>query len=797
MMNCDETHSESDQPIVGQLLSSVTHEPLGGLQIVIQVEGDNRVRALGAAFSQLDGVFAIPLTPQQADQVAGSDCRYTLTVRNRFGRAVHRWQEIPGRRLLEPLEIMIECRDADDHPLPAERPNPFEVFQQSFEREIAVLRRAEIDTLERLLDLDLVAFSRQHELSHERMVAFRLAADAGAPEQLSGNDARLLAAAGITTTDELALRPAADVYRAVRRAAEQAPFEAAPVDATRVMGWQMAARGWRTDMLKGSLDQASLVGAFRPVADKIHLMNPRASFINILTSQLGRMEAIAEMRALMEAGGVYDLSGLGAFRIKGAHRIGPGYHIAAPRTILSKVGAIVYLNHLVAQGGGYAKIKSSSFLGEYLHILPNPVRDAVIIGSVVAFLENGKLIVGREVSKLIVITEEIRYGVVNSIEYEGQQEVPQTPAKRPGRPQVSRGDRQGLNSPMVYTPGGNNNGRDGWRGPDGADGRQGFDAEAAPSVTIFVKSVPEGLPNINLNGRRGGRGQDGQDGGHGEDGARGRESVSSAAWCVTDVGNGGNGGDGGNGGKPGQGGNGGSGGTIKVFTTPDNLPRLLARQGAFVGVSGGSPGEIGVGGDPGGPGQGGWVGNDTGWCDADDGHGGSQGHIGSVGRRVDDDPVAAEGAHGAFEVQAITEDDWNAAFTQPYLLRLEPSSGNAGQQIHVVGKNFTSLTKLLFDGQSLIPKSVDLARGTMEFIVPPRRHGWRENRVPVGPDPRESQVAGTQQRGELSGSATAQRGLASSWSAWDRYRASRLGPERGGQCPIRRPGVSDKSQRRR
>jgi hypothetical protein len=271
---------------------------------------------------------------------------------------------------------------------------------------------------------------------------------------------------------------------------------------------------------------------------------------------------------------------------------------------------------------------------------------------------------------------------------------------------------------MVYTPGGNNNGRDGLHGPDGANGRQGYDAEAAPSVTIFVKSVPEGLSNINLNGRRGGRGQDGQDGGHGEDGARGRESVSSAFWCVTDVGNGGNGGDGGNGGKPGQGGNGGSGGTIKVFATPDNLPRLLARQGVFVGVTGGPKGEEGVGGGPGDGGQGGWVGNDTGWCDADDGHGGNQGHIGSVGRRDEHDPVATDGANGAFEVQAITEDDWNAAFTQPYLLRLEPSSGHAGQQIHVVGRNFTSLTKLVFDGQSLSPNSVDLARGTMEFTVP-------------------------------------------------------------------------------
>ena len=715
MTSCDPRRPEIDQPIVGQLLSIETREPLGGFQVLVEVEGGEPVNRVGAAFSQLDGVFAIPLTPQQADHVAGGDRRFTLSVRNRFGRAVHRWQGIPGRRLLEPLEICVEILEEDDHPLPAERPDPFEAFQRTFERETTALRRAGIDTLDRLLDLDLVAFSSQNELSHERLAAFRLAAEAGAPEQLSGDDARLLAAAGITTADELALTPATSVYRAVRRAAEQVQFEVPLVDAERVVGWQMAARGWRTDMLQGHLDRPTLVDAFGPAVFKINELNQGLSIIKLVTSQVGRLEAIAEMRALMEAGGVHDLSSLGAFRIRGSHRISPGYHIAAPKTMLSHVGAIGQLNHIFAQGGGFAKVKASSFVGEHLHILPNPVRDAVILGSLVDFLEGGKLIVGREVAKLIVITQEIKFGVVNAIEYEGQQEVPQTPAKRPDRPQVSRGPGQGLNSPMVHTPGGNKYGRAGLRGPDGAEGRQGHNAEAAPSVTLFVKSVPEGLPNINLNGRRGGRGQDGQDGGHGEDGARGRESVSSAFWCETDVGNGGNGGDGGNGGSGGQGGSGGRAGTIKVFTLPENLPRLLARPGVFIGVTGGPVGSGGDGGGPGDGGQGGWVGNDTGWCDADEGHEGSRGRTGDVGARGADGP---QGANGAFEVQAITEDDWNAAFTQPYLTRLEPSSGHSGDKIHVVGKNLTSLTKLVFDGKTVTPDLVDVSRNTMRFTVP-------------------------------------------------------------------------------
>ena len=703
--------ADLDPPIVGQLLSTTAQAPLGGFQVLVDEEPATRI---GTAFSQLDGVFAIPLTPQQADQVAGSDRRYTLRVRNRFGRVVHRWQGIPGRRLLEPLEICIEIRDEDDHPVAAERPDPFAAFARTFEREIAVLRRAGLDSLERLLYLDLVAFSRQYELSHERLAAFRLAAEAGAPEQLSGDDARLLAAAGITTADELALQPAASVYRAVRRAAEHAQWAAPQVDPERVLGWQMAARGWRTDQLQGQLDRVSLVEGFRPAVFKVRELNPGVSIVALLASQVGRLEAIAEMRAIMEAAGIHDLSSLGAFRIRGSQRIGPGYHIAAPKSVLSSVGALSHLNLIVAQGGGFAKVKASSFADEILHILPNPVRDAVILGSVVDFLQDGKLIVGREVEKLIVVTEEIRFGVVNSIEYEGQLDLPQTPAKRPDRPQVSRGG-EGLNSPMVYTPGGNRTGRAGLRGPDGAAGRQGNDAEAAPSVTLFVKSVPAGLPSVNLNGRRGGRGQDGQDGGHGEDGARGRESVSSALWCVTDVGNGGDGGDGGNGGTGGQGGNGGRAGTLKVFTTPPNLPGLLARSGVFIGVTGGAGGSGGDGGFPGDGGQGGWVGHDTGWCDSDDGHDGSHGRTGGVGKRGEDGP---KGPDGAFEVQPITEDDWNAAFTLPYLTRLEPASGHAGDKIHVAGKNFTSLTKLLLDGKLVTPDAVDIPRSTMEFTVP-------------------------------------------------------------------------------
>ena len=106
-------------------------------------------------------------------------------------------------------------------------------------------------------------------------------------------------------------------------------------------------------------------------------------------------------------------------------------------------------------------------------------------------------------------------------------------------------------------------------------------------------------------------------------------------------------------------------------------------------------------------------------------------------------PWRRHGANGAFEVQAITEDDWNAAFTQPYLLRLEPSSGRAGQQIHVVGKNFTSQTKLVFDGNARDAQQHRCGARARWSSRCPWRERWRANRVAAGADSGESQAAGS------------------------------------------------------
>lgn len=723
MFDQDQTSRDADQPIAGRLINRRTREPLAGYRVVVDFgEGSRHAEAerpIWAAFSQLDGAFAIPLNPEMLAQGIRSEEQFSIIVQNRFERVVHANYGVSSRELLVPLEIVVDVREEDEHPPERQRTDPFDAFQSVFEIEVVALRRAGTSSLAQLLQTDLDAFGRHHELSEERLAAFRLAAEVGSPEDLTGDEARVLVAAGIKGAAELVMTPPDSVYRKVRHVRANMPFDMPEVDTSRVLQWQAAARGWRTDMLKGRLDIAELEAAFRPISEQIVALNPGLSLTVLRASQLGRMEGIAEMRSLMVAAGVYDLSSLGEFRVRNPYRVGPGYHIAPPRMVLSTVASLNHMQQLIAQGGGFSKVKAVDLTQGFLHIVPNPVREAVILGSVVRFLDNGKLIIGKEVSKLIIITEEIKADVIKAIEYEGREEIPTTPAKNLSRPLVTRPEG-GLNARNVYTDGPNNDGRDGLPGPPGMPGGPGRQAEPAPSLTMFVKNVPLGLPNIDLNGRKGGRGQDGQDGGHGEDGARGRESVSSAFWCETDVGNGGNGGRGGDGGQGGKGGQGGTAGTIKIFATPVNLPRLLSRPNVFLGMTGGPGGDGGDGGGPGDGGLGGWVGNDTGWCDADDGHegtSGSLGNTGSHGERGDD------GRHGAFEVQPITENDWNAAFTLPYLTRLEPASAATGQTVHVVGLNFTSLTKVAFDQQVLSTSAIDIARGTLEFVVPPSATG--------------------------------------------------------------------------
>ena len=144
MLGRNQTTDGVDHPIAGQLLDRRTQEPLVGFRVLVGVDAEARSSklpvAFGAAFSQLDGAFAIPLDPEALERLARTEERITITVENRFGRVVHHDFGVSGRQMLDPLEINIDVREEDDHPSERERPNPFEVFQSIFETEIRALR---------------------------------------------------------------------------------------------------------------------------------------------------------------------------------------------------------------------------------------------------------------------------------------------------------------------------------------------------------------------------------------------------------------------------------------------------------------------------------------------------------------------------------------------------------------------------------------------------------------------------------------------------------------------------------
>ena len=359
---------------------------------------------------------------------------------------------------------------------------------------------------------------------YERLAAFRLAADAGAPDQLSGDDARLLVAAGSPPPRSWRCGRQPTCYRAVRHAG-----------AAGVRG-RHRGRGSRDvladgrarladDDAQGQLDPVRLAERFEPnVAerprDESRRVVRRAHGLAAGSNAGHRGDARdrwSGRRSRPVGTGAVPCHGCASHRPRISHRCPKNDPVEGSERSTTWIAA-------GRKGGGFAKVKASTFLDDHLHILPNPVRDAVIIGSVVDFLEKRQADRGprgREAHRDHG-GDPVRRGQLDRIR--GPEERPQTPAKRPDRPQVSRGRPGRAQQP---------NGLHAWRRQPRprrtarsrrGRGRQGHNAEAAPSVTIFVQSVPAGLPNINLNGRRGGRGQDGQDGGHGEDGARGRES---------------------------------------------------------------------------------------------------------------------------------------------------------------------------------------------------------------------------------------------------------------------------------
>ncbi|MHC4955539.1 MAG: IPT/TIG domain-containing protein [Planctomycetota bacterium] len=600
-------------------------------------------------------------------------------------------------------------RASDQRPQLRERPDPFVALAESRPREIAVLNDAGITSMRSLGNADLDSIARDADIEPGQLESFRLQAEVPGLDEPAAS--ALVNNAGITRRDELATTNAGAVFHGVNEDEADPRF-----NEVQVTEWVAEAQGHDLSAHAEEFDRPSVLHDAGLVADKVLADSPGATIVDPsdLLSPVPRMNAMAEARALMLEAGVTDLSTLGTYKFRSERVIRPGYHVAKPlKTELNDLPTVSLEESLVQHGQKFKRVEMQQ---DAIYFVQNPVTQAVIIGSVVEFLENGELVIGEEVTSLVIIAEEIRYSDVRKIRYEGNDLVPEPRAElNPERAADGVPD----NVIFTYTPGSGDRGAKGGDGAHGRNGLVGFGGDRvglAPTVTIYVKSTPGGLPEIDLVGHTGGLGGPGQGGGWGGNGAKGRPGQSSIA-CTRSVGNGGNGGDGGNGGVGGPGGAGGPGGDLTVLTLADNVDTLL--DGGPIGIDGGSGGKGGRGGTAGLPGFGGEPGEPKGFCSAKPERRGDDGEFGAFGI---EGHGGFAGPGGTFTQQVITESDWNAAFTMPWIIRLEPWDAYVDDILTVEAYNLTDDTIVLWENGGELPlalyEETDVAAGTISFRIP-------------------------------------------------------------------------------
>ncbi|MEW5925011.1 MAG: IPT/TIG domain-containing protein, partial [Candidatus Zixiibacteriota bacterium] len=716
----------------GLVCDSRTKRGLAGYAVIAyDIDRRDEDDFLGRATTLLNGEFSLKFTQKDFIKSVDEDTYeggpdIVLTVVNRFGNVVKITDQLTDARRFEEILIEVDVKEKDQRPVGPPDMDAFEILKEPYGANIDKLKKSGVKNHKQLFKADLAALSRKSRISLKELEVVKFHSELAYIDDFPIEAAKALTAAGIKTREDLAGARPFQVIKAINDAKTggiiDAGFEVSPSIA---YGWIGYAMGMDPKPFSAPLDKKKILTHFKTIKSQFQKVNPTAFVTPIagLFNVFNRLSAMANVRGLMEEAGVHDLSALGTFKIVGRRVIHPGYYIAFPLIpILTQLKAKNLLTMMIERGSDFKRIETFDDAIRFVH---NPVTDAVIIGSVVDFVEDGQLIIGRDVTSLTIISEEIRYSEVNAISYEESDRVPEPRAPiSPSRAETGRP----RNDRNVYTPNGGNRGRNGGRGSDGLNGEAGFNGDLlgpAPDVTIYVRDTPEGMPDINIGGRRGGRGQTGQHGGHGSDGARGREASSGACQCWRGVGRGGDGGDGGRGGNGGIGGAGGSGGNLEISTLEDNIASLVTLRPLYANTSGGPGGDGGSEGSGGSKGRGGAPGDDSWpWCDQEPSRVGADGHDGSDGAAG---PRGPNGQDGSFTLQPLTLSDWNAIFNMPWLIRLEPWTGHAGDTVHVVARNLTSDTRLRFDSTYITPINLDIDNGTFDFVVPTNAAGGLHN----------------------------------------------------------------------
>lgn len=691
---------------------------------VFDYDNDDKLTPIGSAKPDANGMYLIVFNRKDFTELTETSSEgnpdLVVQVKNARNEIIFAKGPIVDAENHVELNIVIKQEHVSKLAPGFIYPDPFEALSKEYEEEIELLSSIQVKSKAQLRELSEKQLNTLKPAEHRAIGAFRLHSEMTEAVAFDKSIARALSASGITSREQLAVtRPnviQAAVEKAVKDQLISQPKDLIP---SHIYGWVGYARGIDPKPFSSPMNIKAVLEHGQPLMDRIQKINPFADIIAIrgLINPFNRLQSMASLRGLMEAAGVSDLSALGTFKVQGRRVITPGYHVARAKNFLGAHVLTDLVNSAILNSGAtFSKVKYINNLPDVFHFAPNPVTDAVIIGSVIDFIEDGKLIIGRDVTHLTIITEEIRYGVLNSIEYEDANASPIARAR------ISP-ERASTNSPVcdrnVHREGEGNTGLNGGNGRDGADGIIGLGGNSkgkAPNVTIYVQSTPTGMPDIFLGGRRGGTGQPGQHGGLGSDGARGREACSGVCYCHRGVGRGGRGGDGGDGGIGGIGGTGASGGELRIHTLDTNIIPISTIRPFTINVTGGPGGNSGDAGLSGNGGVGGAPGDDSGpWCDSEPSRVGSNGNPGSNGNRGDD---GAQGPSGLFSLQPITLSDWNAVFNQPWIIRVEPSSGFVSARVRLVCRNITSDVRVIMAGSTFTPALVDVAAGIVEFFVP-------------------------------------------------------------------------------
>jgi hypothetical protein len=707
------------------------HAPLPGYEVrAVGSAGDarNEAHRLARGRSSLVGSFVLvypaAITPS-ADEPA-----VTLEVRNSFGRLVFASAPLRGAARFAEQKLEVTETAKDRRPVRQIADGPLAGRVEGRASALAALSKAGITTTAELRAADPKALAAKTKLSADTLAAVHLQAE------IPGLDAAT--ADALVTKAEIRSR---DALATTRVEALVRKLDGVVAEPSRAAGWVAKARGVAPAQEANVFDAAAVRRESQPFANAVSASSPNAIIVDptSLLAPQQQSDALATAVALMDDAGVHDLEALGTYSVRAPQVIRPGYYLPRPTLSVANVAnvgtaavqAAQRLENALVQRGRQ-RFKRVEVQPTALHFVQNPVTQAVIIGEVVEFVENGELLLANEVSSLVIITDTLRANVVRRIRYEDQDLAPEPrPNPVPLRPALGQPDFD----PYRYAPGDGDRGANGGNGTDGADGARGIpgdDIGPAPSVTLYVKSTPRGLPAIDLAGRPGGKGGRGQDGGSGGSGARGRPGESVVLVCTRSVGYGGNAGDGGDAGNGGKGGRGATGGSLTVYTLLDNMSALA--EGGVVTLEGGAGGSGGQAGNPGLPGTPGFAGDPRGVCSEKLER---MGNIGSPGTYGVDGADGAPGAAGSLFQTPISEEEWLAAFTRPWIVRLEPWEAVPGAVVRLEAENFTEDTDVLFGGSLLQGANVvgmNVTNGTFDFKVPGGADGQKtlQLRVPDG-----------------------------------------------------------------